>query len=186
MTDLENSFQQEKLDHERETRFNRDIQLHEMELMQQIHQIKSIMVSAAVSQHLNVRWYVVSLIQDREPFVVILLDGEGIIFKDEFLQQGEEGGRNAAKQLSTALNTYLTTNLSNINIPKLLTKIYMNVRVFGEMCTRSGIIADPSGIHDFIRGFNETMSFSEIVDIGSSKNTVLDKMKGKFPLKIRK
>ncbi|KAK5791557.1 hypothetical protein VI817_006866 [Penicillium citrinum] len=96
-------------------------------------------------------------------------------------KQGEEGGRNAAKQLSIALNTYLTTNLSNINVPKLLTKIYMNVRVFGEMCTRSGIVADPSGIHDFIRGFNETMSFSEIVDIGSAKNTVLDKMKAYVP-----
>lgn len=47
MTDLETSFQQEKLDHQRETRFNRDIQLHEMELMQQISQIKNIMVSVA-------------------------------------------------------------------------------------------------------------------------------------------
>ncbi|KAJ5980779.1 hypothetical protein N7481_008077 [Penicillium waksmanii] len=139
VTDLENSFQQEKLDHERETRFNRDIQLHEMELMQQIHQIKSIM--------------------DREPFVVVLLDGEGIIFKDEFLQQGEEGGRNAAKQLYTALHTYVTANLPNIKVPKLLTKIYLNVRVFSEI------------------GFNETMSFSEIVDIGSGKNKALDKMK---------
>jgi hypothetical protein len=46
VTDLETSFAQEKLDHERETRFNRDIQLHEMELMQQISQIKTIMVSA--------------------------------------------------------------------------------------------------------------------------------------------
>ena len=46
MTELETSFAQEKLDHERETRFNRDIQLHEMELMQQISQIKTIMVSA--------------------------------------------------------------------------------------------------------------------------------------------
>lgn len=46
MTDLETSFQQEKLDHQRETRFNRDIQLHEMELMQQISQIKNIMVCA--------------------------------------------------------------------------------------------------------------------------------------------
>ncbi|KAJ5398035.1 hypothetical protein N7509_006148 [Penicillium cosmopolitanum] len=157
VTDLENSFQQEKLDHERETRFNRDIQLHEMELMQQIHQIKSIM--------------------DREPFVVVLLDGEGIIFKDEFLQQGEEGGRNAAKQLYTALHTYVTANLPNIKVPKLLTKIYLNVRVFSEMCVRSGLVSDPSGIHDFIRGFNETMSFSEIVDIGSGKNKALDKMK---------
>jgi len=46
VTELETSFAQEKLDHERETRFNRDIQLHEMELMQQISQIKTIMVSA--------------------------------------------------------------------------------------------------------------------------------------------
>lgn len=50
MTDLENSFQQEKLDHQRETRFNRDIQLHEMELMQQISQIKNIMVSAVAQE----------------------------------------------------------------------------------------------------------------------------------------
>lgn len=47
VTDLETSFQQEKLDHQRETRFNRDIQMHEMELMQQISQIKNIMVSAS-------------------------------------------------------------------------------------------------------------------------------------------
>jgi hypothetical protein len=46
ITDLENSFRQEKLDRERETRFNRDIQLHEMELMDQISRIKTIMVSA--------------------------------------------------------------------------------------------------------------------------------------------
>jgi len=46
ITDLESSFRQEKLDRERETRFNRDIQLHEMELMDQISRIKTIMVSA--------------------------------------------------------------------------------------------------------------------------------------------
>lgn len=55
VTELETSFQQEKLDHQRETRFNRDIQLHEMELMQQISQIKNIMVSAVASTHRSVR-----------------------------------------------------------------------------------------------------------------------------------
>ena len=46
MTELEDAYQQERLDHERETRFNRDIQLHEMELMDQISRIKTIMVRA--------------------------------------------------------------------------------------------------------------------------------------------
>lgn len=55
MTDLETSFQQEKLDHQRETRFNRDIQLHEMELMQQISQIKNIMVGGGEHSATNTR-----------------------------------------------------------------------------------------------------------------------------------
>jgi hypothetical protein len=48
VTALENSFQQEKLDHERETRFNREVQVHEMELMDQISVVKKMMVSKAV------------------------------------------------------------------------------------------------------------------------------------------
>ncbi|KAJ5803229.1 uncharacterized protein N7503_005679 [Penicillium pulvis] len=160
VTDLENSFQREKLDHERETRFNRDIQLHEMELMQQISQIKNIM--------------------DREPFVVVLLDGEGIIFKDEFLQLGEEGGRNAATQFYTAMHTYLLQNLPSVNVPKIILKLYLNVKGFTETCIRSGILADPLTVHEFIRGFNETMSYSEIIDIGSGKNRAYDKIQEMF------
>ena len=41
---LEQKYQQEKLDRDRETRFNRDIQIHEIELMDQISRIKNIMV----------------------------------------------------------------------------------------------------------------------------------------------
>lgn len=118
------------------------------------------------------------LSQDREPFVVVLLDGEGILFKDEYLQQGEEGGRSAAKQLEAGLRAYLTTNLPSINEPKLLTKVYMNVKSLGETCARSGIISEPGAIHEFVRGFNETMSFSEIVDVGSGRNIAYDKIQG--------
>jgi hypothetical protein len=46
VTELEDAYQQERLDHERETRFNRDIQIHEMELMDHISRIKAIMVRA--------------------------------------------------------------------------------------------------------------------------------------------
>ncbi|CEJ58255.1 C-x8-C-x5-C-x3-H type zinc finger protein [Penicillium brasilianum] len=160
VTDLETSFAQEKLDHERETRFNRDIQLHEMELMQQISQIKTIM--------------------DREPFVVVLLDGEGIIFKDEFLQGGEDGGRNAADQLYAAIHSYLKSYLPSVTTPKIMMKIYLNAKGFGEQCARNGILPDSGAIHDFIRGFNETMSCSEIVDVGSGKNSAHNKIQETF------
>lgn len=108
----------------------------------------------------------------------MLLDGEGTIFKDEHLQLGEEGGQNAAKLLDTALRSYLTQNFPNISEPKLLTKVYLNVKAFGELCARSGILSEAAMIHEFIRGFNETMSFSEVVDIGSGKNKAYDKIQG--------
>jgi hypothetical protein len=44
VTELEGVYRQEQLDHEREKRFNRDIQIHEMELMEQISRTKAIMV----------------------------------------------------------------------------------------------------------------------------------------------
>lgn len=94
------------------------------------------------------------------------------------MQQGEEGGRNAAKQLEAGLRAYLSTNLPSINEPKLLTKVYMNMKSLGELCARTGIISEPAAIHDFVRGFNETMSFSEVVDIGSGKNKAYEKIQG--------
>lgn len=45
MSELEDAYHQTKLEHEAEIRFNRDIQLHEMELMEQIKRVKKIMVS---------------------------------------------------------------------------------------------------------------------------------------------
>jgi hypothetical protein len=108
----------------------------------------------------------------------LLLDGEGIIFKDEFLQLGEQGGRNAAKQLWKSLEDYVATNLSTITKPKIMTKIYLNVKGLIETYNRGGITLEISTISDFIRGFNESTSFFEIVDVGTGKNKAHDKIKG--------
>lgn len=44
VTELEDAYQQTRLDHDRETRFNRGVQIHEIELMDQLARIKTIMV----------------------------------------------------------------------------------------------------------------------------------------------
>ncbi|GAQ40350.1 C-x8-C-x5-C-x3-H zinc finger protein [Aspergillus niger] len=146
VTELEAAFQQEKLDHERETRFNRDIQLHEMELMQHIARIKAIM--------------------DREPFIVVLLDGIGIIFKDEFLQRGEEGGKVAANKLAVALKDYVASNFPGLDNPKIITRMYVNLKDLSEMCVRGVISTDPSSIEGFAKGFNNGHPLFDLVDTG--------------------
>ncbi|KAE8370091.1 hypothetical protein BDV27DRAFT_120014 [Aspergillus caelatus] len=164
VTELEDAYQQERLDHERETRFNRDIQIHEMELMDQISRIKTIM--------------------DRETFIVVLLDGGGIIFKDEYLQQGEQGGHDAAKKLYSALQDYVSGNFPAINCPRVITKMYANVKGLSELCVRGGVTTEPSLIEDFVRGFNASYPLFDLVDTGAGKESAHDKIGEAFRLNL--
>ncbi|KAB8072187.1 hypothetical protein BDV29DRAFT_6265 [Aspergillus leporis] len=163
VTELEDAYQQERLDHERETRFNRDIQIHEMELMDHISRIKAIM--------------------DREPFIVVLLDGGGIIFKDEYLQQGEQGGHNAAEKLHAALQEYVSGNFP-INSPKIITKMYVNLKGLSDLCVRGGVTTEPALIEDFVRGFNASYPLFDLIDIGSGKESAHDKIGEAFKLNL--
>ncbi|KAJ0418947.1 hypothetical protein BJY00DRAFT_171535 [Aspergillus carlsbadensis] len=164
VTELEGVYRQEQLDHEREKRFNRDIQIHEMELMEQISRMKAIM--------------------NREPFIVVLLDGDGMIFHDELLQLGEEGGRKAAKELSSSVEAYVDENFPSIISPKTITKLYVNMKGLCDSCVRGGITTDPSILDDFARGFNSSYPLFDLVDIGSTKDAAHDKIKETFKLHL--
>ncbi|KAL4980079.1 hypothetical protein BDW66DRAFT_125577 [Aspergillus desertorum] len=164
VTELEGAYQQEQLDHDREKRFNRDIQIHEMELMEQIARTKAIM--------------------NREPFIVVLLDGDGMIFKDEFLQLGEEGGRKAAKELSFAVENYVADNFPTIISPKIVTKMYVNMKALCDACIRAGVTTDPSLLDEFVRGFNSTFPLFDLMDVGTGPNAAHYKIKETFKLHL--
>ncbi|KAH8696668.1 CCCH zinc finger protein [Talaromyces proteolyticus] len=164
VNELEDVYQQTKLDREREIRFNRDIQLHEMELMNQIQRIKKIM--------------------DREPYIIVLLDGDGMIFHDQYLRNGEQGGKDAANQLASALNHYVSRNLPNVTSPKLVTRVYANVSGLGNACYHAGIVDKPSVIDDFVRGFNESRLLFDFVDVGHGKDRADDKISETFKLNL--
>lgn len=106
----------------------------------------------------------------------MLLDGDGIIFRDEFLQQGEQGGQNAATQLSSALQAYVEDNFPGISAPKIMTKIYANMKGLSDICMRGHIINEQSILDDFVRGFNGSIPLLDLVDTGKGKP--YDKIKG--------
>ncbi|GFF33219.1 hypothetical protein IFM46972_03817 [Aspergillus udagawae] len=160
VVELENALQRQKLDHEREKHFNREIQIHEMELMNEITRMNELM--------------------HREPFMIVLLDGHGLIFKEEFLEQGEQGGKYAAKELSTALQDYITTHFPNIASPKIVTMIYMNVKGLAHLCIQGGIKTELSVLEGFVRGFNSNSLLSDIIDVGAGKNKASDKIEACF------
>ncbi|KAK9567335.1 hypothetical protein V6Z96_007997 [Aspergillus fumigatus] len=158
VAELENALQRQKLDHEREKHFNRETQIHEMELMNEITRMNALM--------------------HREPYMIVLLDAYGLIFKEEFLKQGEQGGKIAVKQLSTALQDYITTHFPNIASPKIVTMIYMNVKGLADLCIQGGIKMELSVLEAFVRGFNGNGLLSDIIDVGTGKNKASDKIEG--------
>ncbi|OJJ51198.1 hypothetical protein ASPZODRAFT_127223 [Penicilliopsis zonata CBS 506.65] len=164
LSEVEGAYQREKLDRERETRFNRDIQIHEMELMEQISQVKNIM--------------------DREPFIIVLLNGDSIIFNETYLQQGEIGGRKAAQQLWDTLQDYIIENFSGTLQPKIMVRLYTNVKLLKELCEKAGIVDDPAQIDSFIEGFNTSKALFDIVNTGSDRDQADKKITEIFRLHL--
>lgn len=111
---------------------------------------------------------------------MVLLDGSGLIFREEFLQQGEKGGRDAATQLSEALQRYVAKNFPGIASLKIMTKIYINTKALSDMCIRGGVLNELSLIGDFVRAFNETIPLFEIVEMGPEKDNACYKIEGMF------
>lgn len=151
-----------RLDHDREIRFNRDGQMRESQLQSQLQTVKNLM--------------------DREAFVLVLLDGDGLIFREAFLQKGEEGGREAANQLMTVVRDHVARTLPQVSHPKIMTRIYANVGGLAETCWRSGITDQPGAVEDFIQGFNASKLCFDFVDCGSGKERADSKIHEYFKI----
>ncbi|RAL14924.1 CCCH zinc finger protein [Aspergillus homomorphus CBS 101889] len=161
---LEDAYEQEKLDHNREKRFNREIQVHEMELMEQLSRFQ--------------------LSTNRKPYIIALLDGSGIIFQDEFLKKGGQGGKLAAQKLHQELEVFVANQLPSARSPKVLVRMYVNVKGLNEACVRGGITTDPALLEDFTRGFNSGYPSFDIVDIGAGTDSAHDKIAEAFELNL--
>jgi len=50
--------------------------------------------------------------QNRDPFILVLVDGDGMIFNSDFLRKGEAGGKQAATVLHDAAQQWAVSNVS--------------------------------------------------------------------------
>ncbi|OQU94390.1 hypothetical protein CLAIMM_00751 isoform 1 [Cladophialophora immunda] len=136
-----------QLENSREAQYNREGHLREATLHEQLIQVKTIM--------------------DRNPFVTVLLDGDSMIFTKELLSKGEKGGKEAANMIFDAATAFTAEHLHHLDSPKILTRIYANVKAMSETLTKMKIIERPSLFEDFVRGMNSTQLSFDFVDAGT-------------------
>ena len=104
--------------------------------------------------------------QDRDAFILVLLDGDGMIFDDSFISRGENGGREAAQLLWSSVTDFVQkTQLKLPSDYKVVTRIYANLKGLGDICQRSGIIEKPEIIEEFARGFTGSKQLFDFVDV---------------------
>ena len=103
----------------------------------------------------------------------MLIDGDGMIFDDRFVQNGEAGGREAAGLLWNAVMDHFQTDTGLPSDFKIVTRIYANLKGLGDACKKSGILCTSSTIEDFARGFTGSKQLFDFVDVGVGKSNFL-------------
>ena len=100
-----------------------------------------------------------------------------MVFQDEYLQLGEQGGRAAAEDLNVGLQEFISGNFPTITSPKIVTSIFANVKELSENSVKAGIIGEAALLADFARGFNSSIALFDFVDVGQATDQATDKIK---------
>lgn len=124
--------------------------------------------------------------QERNPFVLLLVDGDGYIFNDDLLSKGSDGdtsaerltrgGTNAARLLNDAVKASLRRK--GLEHCQVMVRVYANVAGLSKALSKAGLVgAEKRSFAPFIASFNRSSGLSDFVDAGDLKENADFKLK---------
>lgn len=110
--------------------------------------------------------------QESQSFVVMIIDGDGAKFRDDYFRAGDDGGGQAAQQLKTQIRlqlqeTYRNTSIDNWNI---LVFFYANMNGLAKCLASRRILNTWTDLQKFASGFGRANSLFSFVDVGYGKD----------------
>ncbi|KAB5578859.1 hypothetical protein GE09DRAFT_990293 [Coniochaeta sp. 2T2.1] len=130
--------------------------------------------------------------QERNPFVLVLVDGDGYIFNEDLIGtksvEGEgnaerlaRGGSNAARQLNDAIRTSLRRK--GLEHCQVMVRVYANVTGLSKALSKAGLVgAEKRSFAPFIASFNRSSGLSDFVDAGELKENADFKLRSLLQL----
>lgn len=114
------------------------------------------------------------------PYVLVLIDGNELIFRNNFLSQGDQGGHNAAGALFQNINEYVFSTIDTLPVDiKVIVRVYVDMEELCSLCLRAGLVNHASQIKMFVRGFCQDRTLIDLIDVGmKGREVVWDKMEG--------
>jgi hypothetical protein len=129
--------------------------------------------------------------QERNPFVLVLVDGDGYIFNEDLIGKGSDsdssaerlarGGTNAARQLNDAVKTSLCRK--GLEHCQIMARVYANVAGLSKALSKAGLVgAEKRSFAPFIASFNRSSGLSDFVDAGELKENADFKLRALLQL----
>ncbi|KAK4950230.1 hypothetical protein LTR10_011209 [Elasticomyces elasticus] len=127
------------------------------------------------------RYKTVARTQDRNPFVLVLIDGDGYIFADDLLTDREDGGRQAATRLHEAVKRNLRT--AGLDNCRVMVRVYANLAGLSKALSRPALKlagAEKRSLGPFVAEFNRSNDMFDFVDAGEKKENADAKVRAMF------
>ncbi|KAJ5166754.1 uncharacterized protein N7482_005535 [Penicillium canariense] len=109
--------------------------------------------------------------QDRNPFVLVLVDGDGYLFKEHFLKAGAEGGIDAARELSDSVKELMHSTMGmQADQCRIMVRVYANTLGLSKALARAGLCGhEARSLAPFISAFNRAQDLFDFVDAAEKK-----------------
>ncbi|OAA79178.1 CCCH zinc finger DNA binding protein [Akanthomyces lecanii RCEF 1005] len=102
--------------------------------------------------------------KNRNPYIVVLIDGDGLLFQDAWIRHGVEGGKKAANALHSSVARQWTGKSQNMQI---IAKVVAN-------CAGLARALNSNDFRDFAAGFTQGNAAFDFVDVGNGKERRAD------------
>ncbi|QGA14932.1 hypothetical protein EYB26_002588 [Talaromyces marneffei] len=119
--------------------------------------------------------------QDRNPFVLVLIDGDGYMFKEDLIRAGAEGGVRAARLLSHSIKALLPPDIPD-SCP-IMVRIYANVFSLSAALARANLIdKEARSFSKFASSFTHAQDLFDFVDVDTKNEGAKSKIREMFHL----
>ncbi|KAK0626776.1 hypothetical protein B0T14DRAFT_534862 [Immersiella caudata] len=113
-------------------------------------------------------------LKNHNPYVLVLIDGDGLLFSENYIRQGVEGGKRAAYALRSAILQQCGEHASGIEV---IAKVYANLAGLAKAMRRDGSLDNEMDLKDFSLGFSQGKATFDFVDVGHGKERADNKIK---------
>ncbi|OQD69996.1 hypothetical protein PENDEC_c028G04664 [Penicillium decumbens] len=109
--------------------------------------------------------------QERNPFVLVLVDGDGYLFKERFIKNGSEGGIDAARELSDSVKDLMHSTMgAQADNCRIMVRVYANMLGLSKALARAGLVGhEARSLSPFTSGFNRAEGLFDFVDAADKK-----------------